>query len=222
MDPKSRHQDSRWPEPSKRPSAQSHSPACRRWFVGRRPPPHRCRWRLRYRLSQVPAASWPSLVVAMFALSTKSALSVLVNCLNGVSSRRLRQRHPTQVRKLFVGQALLVPVLLRRLLRRRITDHHQAVHRPAGTPRLTRPAPRADRPDRLPRGRKRPGFRRRRIGEVGRTVVDEEEHRSDLFVVRAGQSPAGGQVLQHVIELPGSCAGGEVCTVHDVVQLALV
>ena len=34
------------------------------------------------------------------------------------------------------GQAFLVTVLLRRLLRRRTPDHHQAVHRPAETTRL--------------------------------------------------------------------------------------
>ena len=46
------------------------------------------------------------------------ALSVLVNRLKGVSSRRLRQQYPEHP-KISVGQALLVALLLRRLLRRR-------------------------------------------------------------------------------------------------------
>jgi len=40
-----------------------------------------------------------------------------------------------------VGQTLLVPVLLRRLLRRRTPKHHQAIHRTTEPPRLTRTPP---------------------------------------------------------------------------------
>ena len=42
--------------------------------------------------------------------------------------------------KISVGQALLVALLLRRLLRGRTRDHHQAIHRTAEPPRPMRPA----------------------------------------------------------------------------------
>jgi hypothetical protein len=62
-----------------------------------------------------------------------------------------------------VGQALLVPVLLRRLLRRRTPDHH-AIHRTTKLPGLTSkpPASPAAQLYPLPPGCKGTGFRRRR------------------------------------------------------------
>lgn len=100
------------------------------------------------------------------------ALSVLVNRLKGVSSRRLRQQYPTEIRKYFWGAHFWSPFLLRRLLPRRSADCHQAPHRTATTARLKRPAPRAEERDRLPPGRERPGFRRRRSGEKPLVQVD--------------------------------------------------
>lgn len=94
------------------------------------------------------------------------ALSVLVNRLKGVSSRRLRQQYPTEIRKYLWGAHFRSPFLLRRLLPRHSADCHQAPHRTAATARLKRPAPRAEERDRLPPGRERPGFRRRRSGEI--------------------------------------------------------
>jgi putative transposase len=67
--------------------------------------------------------------IHLLATPPSLALSVLVNRLNGVSSRRLRQQHPPQVRKYLWGRAFLVPALLRCVLRRRTTDRHQAIHR---------------------------------------------------------------------------------------------
>ena len=63
--------------------------------------------------------------------------------------------------KIPVGQTLLVTVLLRRLVRRRTTVDHQAIHRTTQPARLGRPAARADKQNRLPPSRKRPDFRRR-------------------------------------------------------------
>ncbi len=64
------------------------------------------------------------------------APSVLVNRLKGVSSRRLRQQYPTADPEILVGRAFLVPIPLRRLLRRRSADCHQTLHRTAATARL--------------------------------------------------------------------------------------
>src|SRR5664280_739364 len=50
----------------------------------------------------------------------------------------------------------------------------------------------------------------------GRTLIDETPRRCGM------RSPAGGQVAQHVVELPFAGARGQVRAVHDVVQLALV
>jgi putative transposase len=102
------------------------------------------------------------------------ALSVLVNRLKGVSSRRLRQQYPTEIRKYLWGRAFLDPVLRHRLLRRRCADCHQALHRTAATARLKRPTPRAQERDRPPPGRKRPGSRRRTSGEIRRSITNRQ------------------------------------------------
>jgi hypothetical protein len=68
--------------------------------------------------------------------------------------------------EIIVGQALLVAVLLRRLLRRRSTDRHQALHptaQPARPIAARSPAPHER--DRPPPGRKRPGLHPQWPGE---------------------------------------------------------
>ncbi len=66
----------------------------------------------------------------------KVALSKLVNCLKGVSSRYLRRSTPAGSTG-SISTAVLVPVLLRRVLRWRTAEHRQGVHREPEAPRLT-------------------------------------------------------------------------------------
>ncbi len=92
-------------------------------------------------------------------------ISLLVNRLKGVSSRRLRQQYPAHVRKYLWGKHFW-SVPLRRLLRWRTTRRRQAIHRTAEPTRLnaTRYAGRTNGIGFLP-AVKRPGFRRRWFGE---------------------------------------------------------
>lgn len=68
----------------------------------------------------------------------KVAVSRLVNSLKGVSSRRLRQEFPDPPPPLQAGTAPVVPLVLRRVGRRRPAQHRQAVHRAAQPAALTR------------------------------------------------------------------------------------
>ena len=61
-------------------------------------------------------------------------LARLVNSLKGVSSRRLRQEFPTEVR-----WTLLVAFVLRGLVRRSATGHHPRVHREPAPTEVTAP-----------------------------------------------------------------------------------
>ena len=64
----------------------------------------------------------------------KVSVSALVNSLKGVSARRLRSEFTGRVNRAHHARALLVPVLLRRILRRCAAEHHPAVHRAARRP----------------------------------------------------------------------------------------
>lgn len=90
------------------------------------------------------------------------AISTLVNRRKGTSAFPATPATLSSRAEVFVGQAFLVTVLLRRLVQRRTFVGYQAVHRTTEPTRLTAAssAGRAQR-DRLPPGRKRPGFRRR-------------------------------------------------------------
>ena len=67
----------------------------------------------------------------------KVPVSALVNSLKGVSARMLRSQYTGRSNRCPDERALLVPVLLRRVLRGCAPDDHQAVHRAAAAPGLT-------------------------------------------------------------------------------------
>jgi putative transposase len=116
------------------------------------------------------------------------ALSVLVNRLKGVSSRRLRQQYPTEIGKYLWGAHVWSPSDVAASCGRRSADCHQALHRTAATARLKRPAPRAQERDRPPPGRERPGSRRRRSGEPRLRVLN---------CVDVQSNPATSSLSQH-------------------------
>lgn len=58
----------------------------------------------------------------------KVALTHLVNSLKGVSSRRLRQDFVGRINKGCDARPVLVPVILRRIMRWRTTVHRQGLH----------------------------------------------------------------------------------------------
>ena len=94
------------------------------------------------------------------------AVSMLVNRLKGVSSRRLRQQYPTQIRKFLWGKRFWSPSYFAASCGGApltiINQYIEQQNRPdrPGSGLLRRPQKR----DRLPPGRKRPGFRRRNGG----------------------------------------------------------
>jgi putative transposase len=94
------------------------------------------------------------------------AVSMLVNRLKGVSSRRLRQQYPTQIRKFLWGKHFWSPSYFAAscggaplTIIKQYIEQQNRPDRP-GNGLLRRPQKR----DRLPPGRKRPGFRRRNGG----------------------------------------------------------
>ncbi|MDT5281632.1 MAG: hypothetical protein QOJ20_2827 [Mycobacterium sp.] len=72
-----------------------------------------------------------------------------------------------------------------------ITPVGLPVHRTAATARLKRPAPRAEERDRLPPGRERPGFRRRRSGECDGSRPRAHRKRHSQFETAGRRGRAG-------------------------------